>query len=268
MDRLFELLSYFSFSVNKLELNVGSKGRKEGKNVSDFFCLVSQIDSFLIFSFFPLSSLINELKRFLVEVLNWQREKNLRANCLTNFFLPVFWFFPWTKKDLPPILRVFWNIYLWQPSTVSMYYKNSTFFLFFNYIPKLAFYMYCILVLNFSLLLVTNNLPVHPLKVCNSVIFSAFTKLCNIINLRALITLKRNSITHLQSLPISAQPSQPQGTISLLFCLCRFIHPGCFIKVELCTICVLLWWLLSLSIFPGFIHAAARITTLYLFINK
>ena len=72
MDRLFELLSYFSFSVNKLELNVGSKGRKEGKNnVSDFFCLVSQIDSFLIFfSFFPLSSLINELKRFLVEVLN------------------------------------------------------------------------------------------------------------------------------------------------------------------------------------------------------
>ena len=52
MDRLFELLSYFSFSVNKLELNVGSKGRKEGKNVSDFFCLVSQIDSFLIFFFF------------------------------------------------------------------------------------------------------------------------------------------------------------------------------------------------------------------------
>ena len=129
-------------------------------------------------------------------------------------------------------------MYLWQLSPVSMCYKNSTFFLFLNYIPKLAFYMYCIL--NFSLLLVMNNLPVHPFKVCNSVIFSAFTKLCNIINLRALITVKRNSITHLQSVPISPQPTQPQGTISLLFCLCRFIHPGCFIKVVLCIICVLL----------------------------
>lgn len=119
-------------------------------------------------------------------------EKNLRANCLTNFFLPIFWFFPWTKKDLPPILRMFWNVYLWQPSTVSMYYKNSTFFLFFNYIPKLAFYMYCILVLNFSLLLVTNNLPVHPLKVCNSVIFSAFTKLC------VVTTVNQNSFHHLK----------------------------------------------------------------------
>lgn len=131
-------------------------------------------------------------------------------------------------------------MYLWQPGTVSMYYKNSTFFLFLNCIPKLAFYIYCILVLNFSLLLVMNNLPVHPLKVCNSVVFSAFTKLCNIINLRALITVKRNSITHLQSVPISPQPTQPQGTISLLFCLCRFIHPGCFIRVELRIICVLL----------------------------
>ena len=103
MDRLFELLSYFSFSVNKLELNVGSKGRKEGKNVSDFFCWVGQIASSFFLFFCPPSWLMN-LKNSLLKCWIDRGKKNLRANCLTSCFLPVFWFFLWTKKDLPPIL--------------------------------------------------------------------------------------------------------------------------------------------------------------------
>lgn len=137
MDRLFELLSYFSFSVNKLELNVGSRGERREKMYQISSVLLSQIDSFLIFSFFPLSSLVNELKDscWSVELI----EKNLRANCLTNFFFLFSDFFPWTKKDFTSILRMFWNVYLWQPSTVSMYYKNSTFSYFLTISQSLPF---------------------------------------------------------------------------------------------------------------------------------
>ena len=121
-----------------------------------------------------------------------------------------------------------------------------------------------LLFFNLFLFLVINNILISLFK-CT---FQFFFKCIHwaTINFRTFNYPKKTLHTHLQSLPISPQPSQPQGTINLLCCLCRCIYPGHFMKVKSCMIRVLL----RLASFPfsmlsRFIHDAAYVTALFFY---
>lgn len=150
-------------------------------------------------------------------LLRWKidREKNVKGwlHHQFFFFLVSDFFFPRLKKNTCILSK---ECYETPTSATKLYFyvlQNCDFFS--DYICKYGFCMFLCLTLFLDNFFVITNVPVYPFKLYNSVVFSIFTKLNNVINFRTVHHPKKKFCTYLHSLPESSQPPGP-GNHSLL----------------------------------------------------